>query len=303
MASKPAAAAAQRVSSGAQSPQDGPEQAGQGVGGALAARGSNALALPPELAAEFAAEAQDAAAKERPSISRLSLRSGILSFAGEPVKERFVDSIILWGTIWHKFYEGRFDPNNIVNPTCFAVGEDEAAEMRPHENVENPPCGEAGTCASCPKFQWGTAMRDGVPSRGKACKETRRLVMIPRDALADPESVLKAELALMDVPVTSLKVYASFVNMLSVTMKRPAWTVVTRIEVVPDLKTQLKLQLTPVDVINNPAILSALKEKREQAKRAAVIPYDETYLQGEGPDPAAGEGAAPSGNAKFRART
>jgi hypothetical protein len=281
---------------------------------AQAGAGSRALALPSDLAAELAGEANDAAAKERPAISRLSLRSGVLSYMGNALKERHIDVVLLWGTVWHKFYSQRFDPNNIVNPTCFAVGEDEDTEMTPHENVEEPQSGftknEAGdtvrnTCASCPKFQWGTATRDGLPTRGKACRETRRLVLIPKAALESPEAVLKAELAIVDVPVTSLKKYGQFVNTLAVSVKRPMYTVVTRLEIVPDLDSQFKLEFTPIDMVNDSAVVYALREKRKEALRAAVIPYDETYLQGESDDKNApmSDTPTPTGaSAKFRAK-
>jgi hypothetical protein len=240
-----------------------------------AVQASGAVALPADLAAEFAAEAQDAAAKERPAISRLSLKNGMISYMQTPMPGNAIEVVLLVGTVWHKFYEGRYDPNNIVNPSCFAIGADEDAVMAPHENVAEP---RSDACASCPNFQWGS---DPGGGRGKACKETRRLVLIPATALESPEAVAAAELALVDIPVTSVRNYGHFVNTLAATVHRPMYAVVTKLATVPDPKTQFKLTFMPTRTIDDPALIAALRARRADAARAASIPYDESYLQGE----------------------
>ena len=56
------------------------------------------------------------------------------------------------------------------------------------------------------------------------------------------------------------------------------------IKVVPDPKSQFKVTFTPIDTINDPVVLRALQARRVEAGRAASIPYDEGYLQGETAD-------------------
>lgn len=71
-------------------------------------------------------------------------------------------------------YPGAFNSNNPQAPNCFAVGREnpEGGELKPHESVSKP---QGKDCASCAKNQWGSA-----PSgSGKACKNQRRLVVVP----------------------------------------------------------------------------------------------------------------------------
>lgn len=235
---------------------------------------SGAVALPSDLEAELAGYAQEAAAKERPSVAKLSLKNGMLSIHQQPLKERFIDAILLACAYRNTFYAGRYDPNNIVNPTCFAI-QPSNEDMRPHENVAEP---INDTCEGCPNNEWGSA---GEGSRGKACKEGRRLLMVPADAMSSAEAFNKAEFCVMDVPVTSVKNYGNFVNVLAASVKRPMWAVVTRIEVVPDAKTQFKVTFTPMEMINDPEVIRAIKAREADAIRIACIPYDEAYLAGE----------------------
>jgi hypothetical protein len=245
-----------------------------------ASSGSTAVALPADMLAEFEAEAKDAADAERPSVSKISLRSGQMNIGGNPLPGNKVRAVLLAGVYWNKFYQGKYNPNVIVNPTCFAVAvtPEEADDMEPHENVDNP---VHENCASCPNMDWGSA---GEGSRGKACKESRRLVMIPEDALASPEAVMKAEISIIDVPVTSVRNYGNFVNILSASVKRPMYAVITELSVVPDPKSQFKLQFQPVQLINDAAVLQAVRSRVDEAKRAGSIPYDEQYLQGDTTD-------------------
>jgi hypothetical protein len=239
---------------------------------------SNALALPDDLLAELAAEAKDAAAKERPAVSRLSLKSGVMSYMQQPVAQNKMDVIIISGAYWHKFYSGRYDPNNTVNPTCFAISADSAEGMEPHDNVEAPVHED---CDNCPNFQWGS---DPGGGRGKACKETRRLVVIPAAAAESAELIKSAEMAIIDVPVTSVRNYANYVNTIQATISRPMWAIITTLQVVPDARTQFKLTFTPIAALDNADVLRAVRGRVPEALRAATIPYDEAYLQGESGD-------------------
>lgn len=257
---------------------------------------SGAVALPADLAAELAAEAKDAAAKERPSVSKISLKSGVMTFMNQPLPGNKIDCVVLTAAFWNKFYEGRYNPSNIVNPTCFAVKLDNGDDMEPHENVENP-ISEA--CDGCPNMEWGS---DPGGGRGKACKETRRLAVLPADVFKSLEDLRKAEIAVVDVPVTSVRNYGNFVNTLSASVKRPMWSVVTELSVVPDPKTQFKLVFQPRALINDPELLQLLKARVEEAQRAVGQPYDEAYLQGESTEKGTGQGAPQqtSKTSKFR---
>lgn len=228
-----------------------------------------AIALPAEFAAELAAEAKDAAAEERPAISKLSTAGGMLRYEGNVVPGNQMEVVILAAVYRNVWYSGRYDPNNIQNPNCFALAEDDDG-MAPHANVKEP---VHASCEGCPKVEWKSDPNTG---KGKACKESRRLVLIPAGALVDVDSVKKAEMALLDLPVTSQKNYGQFVNIAASSTGLPPYAVVANISVVPDAKTQFKVNIQPIRVAGGKEIIMALKARKEDALRIGLTPYDET---------------------------
>jgi hypothetical protein len=223
--------------------------------------------VPAEFAEELAAEAKAAAAVERPRISRISLRGGIMAYEGREVPDNTLPSVILSMVYERTYYTKPYDENNPANPECFALSESEAA-LVPHEVVINK---QHATCAGCPKNEWGSDPRGG---RGKACKERRRLVLLPTSALEDPEEVKKAELALLSLPVMSVKNYSSYVNILNSTVKLPPYSVVTDISVKPDRKSQFVVNFTPKAAIADADTLRAVRAKREEAVKVALTPFE-----------------------------
>jgi hypothetical protein len=250
------------------------------------------LALPASLLASLAEEAKEAAAKERPSISKISLKSGVMSYGGAPMMNNEVEAIILSASYRNAWYATKFDPNNIKNPNCFAFSEEDEG-MAPHENVAEP---VHATCEGCTKAEWGSA---GENSRGKACKQTRRLVLLPSNALDEGiEKVKTAELAILDLPVTSVKNYSQFINTLAASAGVPAYAAVCKVKVVPDMKTQFKVMFQAMRVVPSVELLDALKSRRPEALRISLQPYDETALMEEN----YAEGSANKGGSKKPAK-
>ena len=73
-------------------------------------------------------------------------------------------------------YPGVYNSNNPQKPNCFAVGREnpEKGELKAHEDVVTP---QGPDCMVCPKNAWKSA-----PSgNGKACKNQRRLIIVPPD--------------------------------------------------------------------------------------------------------------------------
>ena len=228
--------------------------------------------------AMLAEQAKQAAAVERPSISKVSLKSGVISYGGNPVKDNKLDCIILAATYRNTFYPGRYDPNNIVNPTCFSLAETDEG-MVPDGVVTDP---INPTCDGCPHREWGSDLNGG---RGKACKETRRLVLLPASVLddADPiKAIREGELAIMDLPVTSVKNYSQYVNILAASIGLPIWACVTEVSAKPDAKTQFKVLFTGIRAAaNTDALIDALEARRADAIRIGLIGYDSTTSEEE----------------------
>jgi hypothetical protein len=266
----------------------------------VATQAQGALTLPGQWAAKLAAEAKEVAAEERPSVSKISLRAGQISYGGNPVRGNVLSCIILVAGYRNVYYDKPFDPNNLQNPVCFALSVKDDGSLEAHENVpdENVPAfatRQERSCATCPLNEWGSDPKGG---RGKACKETRRLVVLPADAAESPEGCKTAEMAIVDIPVTSGKNYSNFVNGLAASASVPPWACITDVSTSPNAKTQFQVNFTPVKVVQDVEVLAILESRKAEAERLVLTPYDEPSSTESG-KMAAGTGVGADKKAKF----
>jgi len=225
-----------------------------------------ALALPVEWQESLASQAKEDSALEQPSVQAFKTSGGILSYNGNAMPDNKMNVIVLGAAFINSLFINKYDPSNIISPLCFALSED-GEEMAPHENSFKP---QSPGCVGCEHAEWGSD--ENSPSgRGKACKETRRLVVIPEDALND--GIEKAVAAIFNVPVTSVSNWGNYVHTMAATAKRPTWSVVTEILLKPDPKNQFMVNFSAVDVINNPKHLEQLTAVRQKAKQAVMTPF------------------------------
>jgi hypothetical protein len=80
----------------------------------------------------------------------------------------------------------------------------------------------------------------------------------------------------MDLPVTSVKNYSNYVNVLAASANVPPYAAVVEISVVPDVKSQWKVLFTPMRIVPSVALLDAIKQRFEMAEKIALEPYAET---------------------------
>jgi hypothetical protein len=203
---------------------------------------------------------------ERPSGSTISTRSGVLSYNGQPCPQNKLDCIIIASVHSNTFYEGAWDPNNLTSPVCFAYSED-GEGMAPHPASAKP---QHENCDTCPQNQWGSA---GEGKKGKACKNGRVLALIPADT--QPEAVPTAEIAILRPPVTSVKNYQTYVQLLAAKFHRPPLGVITTVGTVPDVKSQYKVTFEdkgPLDV----SIIKPILERVPAATETCQKVYDFT---------------------------
>lgn len=205
-----------------------------------------------------------------------STKSGILAFNDAPLPGNEMAVIILDAILENVFYEGKYDPDSPQGPTCFAFGRDEKA-MAPHKVVFENETQQSGTCIDCPMNEWASA----ETGRGKACRNTRRLAMIPagtfdRDgkfkAFEDEDHFASAGIAFMKLPVTSVKAYAAFVKQVAGALKRPPHAIFTRVKVVPDPKTQFKVLFEPLKEVPND-LLGSVMARHNEAQALIEFPY------------------------------
>jgi hypothetical protein len=193
-------------------------------------------------------------------------RAGVLVLDKVPCANNKLDVIVVASTIEHAYYEGKFDPNNIKAPVCFAFGKDEDA-LVPHVKSVKP---QATSCATCPKNDWGSDPEGG---RGKACKTQRRLGLIAADSVNAPDKIMEAEEVYIRVPVMSVKNWAKYVNDCKNQFKRPVSTIVTQIGTKPDAKSQFVITFTGLRRVEEPAAIEALLDRHESSQQTIGFPY------------------------------
>jgi len=79
-----------------------------------------------------------------------------------------------------------------------------------------------------------------------------------------------AEVAALRAPVTSVKAFAVYLQKIANAVKRPLSAVVTKISLVPDPKTQFKLEFDFVRAIDDVEIIKALITRGEKEMTNAV---------------------------------
>jgi hypothetical protein len=99
------------------------------------------------------------------------------------------------------FYIGSYSEGDMNPPDCWSTNGFKPDAGAPKKQSE--------TCAGCPNNAWGSAKprQDGTPSRGKACTDHKRLVVVPA---GDIENKAYGGPMLLLVPPTSLKKLAPY---------------------------------------------------------------------------------------------
>jgi len=186
----------------------------------------------------------------------ISLKGGRLTYQGAEVPGNKMNVVVLDHILEYTYYVDGYDADNPQPPDAYALGRDENT-LRWHENSIPEYAGEL--CKDSDINQWGSAEK----GRGKACKNQRRLALLTEDEAADVESIEEATPVFLRIPVTSVKGWAGYVRQLEKTLQRPPLGVVTEISVVPDPKTQFKLQFKLVEAIEDGDVIEALMAKAD----------------------------------------
>jgi hypothetical protein len=209
----------------------------------------NALALPADLLGMM--ETENAAEENLAAVNNpffvISTKGNRFRLQGEPVGDGLsFDARIMRLTPVRIFYKDKYDKDNPTPPDCASVG-----GLYPDSsgrNIQNK------DCASCPQNKFGTGKdQEGNPSRGKACKETRRLVLkYPGVSLP----------CLLSVPPTSLTNFSEYLKKLSSAVPGglPMWAVTTKFIAAGEEFIVIEVEL--VDTVQTADEFLALKKER-----------------------------------------
>ncbi len=203
---------------------------------------------------QMAKHAADVAANEAtPAGMSISVRGGVMSIGGNEIKGNALDVVVVDHCYENCYYPDGYDEKNPTPPSCFAIGRVDK-ELKPHPKSKTP---QHESCEGCPMNAWGSADNS---ERGKACKNTRRMLCLSADNLS-AESIKNGELANFKPPVTSVKAWSYHVKYLNSQMQLPPFAVITKISCQPDKKTQVKVNFEAVGPVEED-LMDAIMERR-----------------------------------------
>lgn len=218
----------------------------------------------------MAKDAKDVAKTERPSVGRISLQSGIMTYQDQAVPDNTLECIVACAIQENVLYKTAYRPGVVNPPDCFAFGVP-GEELHAHEAVG--PRDYGPDCMTCENMKWGSGVRDGQPTKGKRCGERRKLAILP--VLPSPEEYAQAEIAVLSVPVMSVSNWGNYVNMIAAQFARPPWGMITRIRVVPDPKSQFKVHFEGATVLGED-FAPAVHARLEMCLEILNVAYDMT---------------------------
>jgi hypothetical protein len=185
---------------------------------------------------------------------------------GEEKFGREMKVVILDFVYLNTHYAGKFSEDKPNIPRCFALSED-GEDMVPHENVKKPINDE---CDGCPFNEWGSGK-----GRAKKCQGRRRLAVLHADDIETAEDVAEAEIAMVELPVTSIKHWGKYTKELDNEVHRPVHSVITLMgfdedESYPVPTFELEEKITDKEVVD------ALEARIEEARKMLMEPFDAT---------------------------
>ena len=231
----------------------------------------NVVDIKAQLAAQAAAMADRTAP---PSGSKIKMPQGGGRFDlpdGRSV-EGSIEAIIVDFRAVHSFWPGKFDKNNVKPPVCFAVGLN-PRQMAP---TDNSPDKQADNCQACPNNQFGS---DGD---GKACKNMRRLALVPPRDDDETQADTEHDLWILDVSPTAIKNFDAFVSVIAKTFQTPPAGVAVTIGFDTSVE-YAKLTFSNPRLIGNAGEVLALQEQA-----AVLLDAEPDFSQLQQPAPARG---------------
>lgn len=187
-----------------------------------------------------------------PTGNRISTKGKMFTFPDGKTSAGPIDLIILDWRITHQLLPP-YNPSKFSPPSCWAISKtvDGAA---PSDKVFDPKC---DACVNCANNQFGSS----PVGKGKACKEQRRLAVVPADATESTQVLI------LDVSPTGIKSFDGYVDRLRSTREMIPLQVITSVAFDPSqaYPTLLFGNPQPVDDDAQLAVLMNLRKAAESA--------------------------------------
>jgi hypothetical protein len=157
--------------------------------------------VPAHLAEKYRKDSEDNLANVHDLFHRISIKGSRFKVDGKVIGNEGItfDAIVLRETPVNLYYLNRYNQDDPTSPDCWSLG-----GIKPDVSCSSP---QSATCAPCRHNKFGSGTDEkGVKTRGKACKNTRRLVLKYRGVDMP---------VLLSLPATSVKLFNQFLKTLS----------------------------------------------------------------------------------------
>jgi len=213
---------------------------------------------------EQEAEAESARERSGGSVGNvLSIKGRKFSFSGESLG-RDMKCIVVDAVYLNSWYAKKYDEEKQGDiPACFALSVT-GADMAPHENSKKP---QADSCEGCEKNEWGSGGK-----RRKACRQGRKLAVIHIDDAEDADAIAEAEIAILNLPPTSVKRWGTYVKDVKAKFSRPFWAVVTACSFDQDADYPV-LEFDTDEKLDKELAL-AVKARRDEVREQLLTPFE-----------------------------
>lgn len=222
---------------------------------------------------KMALVAAQAAQSEAPKGGFLSFKGGRMSYNDEQIPGDKLNVIIIDFLLENAWFREKYNPMKTAVPACYALARSEE-DMRPlpeSEAQQHPQCGIPGQEGCCPFNEWGS---DPDGGRGKACKNSRRIALLPADVLVQgTEAIRKVTPVMCKLPVTSLKNFSAYINKVVKVLGTAPFAVISEVSVHPHPSNQFEVVWKIIDQVVQDDLLSALMAKHEQIQKLIWAPY------------------------------
>ena len=201
----------------------------------------------------------EAAAAMRTTGSYISFKNAQLKVDGQSVPNNTADVRVLAAVGERTWYPDAFDSDALQVPSCYALDSPD-----PHPEAKDP---QADSCVDCQWNKWGTAVDSrGQPTRGKACREGARIIVVPANVPLKSAPMYTAK-----IPVTSLNTVSAFTSRCAQSQKLSG-EFVTTLSVSEDKKSFFKVHLNIKE--HTPDLdPMLLMKKQDDAYQLALTPY------------------------------
>jgi len=195
----------------------------------------------------------------------------------------FLDIVVVDFVYYNTYYEGAFDPNNIMPPNCFALAVD-SKTLAPSTNA---PEAQHEACQGCWANEFGSS------GKGKACQNRVLIACLPTDAKED------TPFAILDISPTAVKGFSSYLTSVARSGLFPH-EVVTHVECNPATKHDVAI-FSLSEAIEDTPFIGMLESRLGEARERLMTEPDVSAFKAANDAKVAPKGRALKAPAKRRA--